>query len=459
MGWSFRKSISFGPFRLNFSKSGVGASIGVKGARISSGKRGTFLNLSSHVFPFRKRIDQLNKTMNNISSQSPVEHSQPLASESTENGKTSYYQYGEVAAQQTRFDPSGLSGSLDNVYQVFLSNKELDEEGIKNSIRRLQNEVAQKRGLIQQFKFDLESKANNKEIKSKRVEQLDVERIKIAERQPDIDYIPFAIGTLIVILLTLYLIVFYSSTGYAAFYGVKPGSLGFINPNVFTEAINRGPGVIAMIILFPVIFLGLGFLIHDALEKKKYFVILLLLLFTLITDAIIGYKISQAIHFNSFNAGYTNEQWKFSMILSDLNFFLVLALGFIVYIIWGVLLNYVLNKYKELQPDKALEIQLRNHDKKVDEERQELSELTSQINALRNQLRNLENDISEHEKDIIGYQNGVIPVNITQLKAALGDFINGWISFTQTEISKICVEARSVKDGWLEVKIEELSKS
>jgi hypothetical protein len=42
MGWSFRRSKSFGLFRLNFSKSGVGVSVGVPGTRVgvnSKGKR------------------------------------------------------------------------------------------------------------------------------------------------------------------------------------------------------------------------------------------------------------------------------------------------------------------------------------------------------------------------------------------------------------------------------------
>jgi len=40
MGFSFRRSSSFGPFRLNFSKSGIGASIGVKGARVTLSPKG-----------------------------------------------------------------------------------------------------------------------------------------------------------------------------------------------------------------------------------------------------------------------------------------------------------------------------------------------------------------------------------------------------------------------------------
>ena len=41
----FRKSKSMGPFRLNFSKSGIGVSTGVKGARLSFGSRGIYVNL------------------------------------------------------------------------------------------------------------------------------------------------------------------------------------------------------------------------------------------------------------------------------------------------------------------------------------------------------------------------------------------------------------------------------
>lgn len=58
MGFYFRKSKKFGPFRLNFSKSGVGASFGVKGARISSGPRGTYVNVGSNGFYYRQRIDK-----------------------------------------------------------------------------------------------------------------------------------------------------------------------------------------------------------------------------------------------------------------------------------------------------------------------------------------------------------------------------------------------------------------
>jgi hypothetical protein len=59
MGLFFRKSVSLGPLRLNFSKSGVGASVGMKGARLSFTPRGTYVNMGAHGIYYRKRIDSV----------------------------------------------------------------------------------------------------------------------------------------------------------------------------------------------------------------------------------------------------------------------------------------------------------------------------------------------------------------------------------------------------------------
>jgi hypothetical protein len=56
MGWGFRKSVKFGPMRVNFSKSGIGVSAGVKGARVSVGPRGTHLNIGRGPFYYRQKL-------------------------------------------------------------------------------------------------------------------------------------------------------------------------------------------------------------------------------------------------------------------------------------------------------------------------------------------------------------------------------------------------------------------
>ncbi|MGZ3813591.1 MAG: DUF4236 domain-containing protein [Mucilaginibacter sp.] len=56
MGWSYRKSFGSGPFRINFSKRGISYSVGIKGARVNIGPRGTYVNLSSHGISYRRKI-------------------------------------------------------------------------------------------------------------------------------------------------------------------------------------------------------------------------------------------------------------------------------------------------------------------------------------------------------------------------------------------------------------------
>lgn len=56
MGWSYRKSFGSGPFRVNFSKSGISYSVGVKGARVNVGPRGTYVNLSLHGISYRRKV-------------------------------------------------------------------------------------------------------------------------------------------------------------------------------------------------------------------------------------------------------------------------------------------------------------------------------------------------------------------------------------------------------------------
>lgn len=57
MGYFFRRSARLGPFRLNFSKSGIGASVGVKGARLTMTPRGTtYVTVGSHGFYYRETL-------------------------------------------------------------------------------------------------------------------------------------------------------------------------------------------------------------------------------------------------------------------------------------------------------------------------------------------------------------------------------------------------------------------
>ena len=390
-----------------------------------------------------------------------------------EKGKITYTQYGFRSAQKSQSNHEAVEGYLNNVYDKFLEEQKLDEQGLKARISKLKAEVQQEKTKKNDATAEISSNKRHKEDKEKDLEELELEKIEIRNGDGELgDTSSFIIGAFITFLLTLYLFVFYSSSGYSAFYGIKPGSLGFINPNVFADAQNKGGGVIALIILFPVIFLGLGFLIHNSLETNKkliskgepksYALIISLLIITLIADIFIGYKISQGVHTNEFNSGLTNDTWKFNMIFEDINFYLVLVLGFVVYVIWGFLLNYVLShSYLKTESEKV-KLMIENINGRITEKRNELTEIISKIHRLESDIINSENKIPEKEKDILGYEAGDIPINISSLKGSVGEFMGGWQNYTngnfyKDEALKLNNDAIKAQSTWLENKIQNLN--
>jgi hypothetical protein len=63
MPFFFRKSTNIGPFRLNFSKSGTGASVGVKGARVTTTARGTtYVTVGGGGFYYRETLSGRRRT-------------------------------------------------------------------------------------------------------------------------------------------------------------------------------------------------------------------------------------------------------------------------------------------------------------------------------------------------------------------------------------------------------------
>ena len=81
MGLFFRRSASFGPLRFNFSKSGVGASVGVKGARLTVSPKGTtYITVGSGGLYYRRTLSTGAKH-NSSRAEVPVAPEQPSLDE------------------------------------------------------------------------------------------------------------------------------------------------------------------------------------------------------------------------------------------------------------------------------------------------------------------------------------------------------------------------------------------
>ncbi len=65
MGFYMRKSVKFGAMRVNFSKSGVGFSTGVKGLRVGTGPRGNYVHIGRGGYYYRKTFSHNKRTSKN----------------------------------------------------------------------------------------------------------------------------------------------------------------------------------------------------------------------------------------------------------------------------------------------------------------------------------------------------------------------------------------------------------
>lgn len=76
MGFYIRKGFNFGPLRLNLSRSGLGASFGVRGARIGVGPRGSYIQMGRGGLYYRQTLSS-NRRSEYRPSTTPARLAQP----------------------------------------------------------------------------------------------------------------------------------------------------------------------------------------------------------------------------------------------------------------------------------------------------------------------------------------------------------------------------------------------
>lgn len=109
MGLYFRKSKNLGPIRLNFSKSGIGVSTGIKGARLIFSPNGTYVHFGSNGIYYKKKISLTNNdSKEEISQNNLIKRQGDL--------------YDETKIETTNFDNLTDIGSTDFIQELELKN-------------------------------------------------------------------------------------------------------------------------------------------------------------------------------------------------------------------------------------------------------------------------------------------------------------------------------------------------
>ncbi|MDF2385392.1 hypothetical protein JMG10_28260 [Nostoc ellipsosporum NOK] len=270
-----------------------------------------------------------------------------------EQEKLDYQNYGFFQAGRMGGSVAGLRVCLEKVYFMFnraIKRDQLRQDELKKPVRI---KLEEHKGNIERWENRIQRlKTNDLPAATELILKLKEEKSHIRKHPEELvadnpGKLNFVVGAVIISLLTIYLFVFYSSATYSAFFKEFTAQTDTkLNNSIFdSQAISRswndGITQLLLILTVPAVFLGLGFLIHKYLEKKtkhSYWQVAALLLVTLAFDVIIAYEITHKIY-EILRAGSMDDYPPYSPLLAlqDINFWLIIFAGFVVYVIWGLL--------------------------------------------------------------------------------------------------------------------------
>lgn len=380
------------------------------------------------------------KHINDNTVKDTIENSFSIKSE-----ELTYEQWGFSQATKQNGNLLAFSGNLSLVKEEFIKSEHKNQKKIDQEKQNAQNELNQilaenesKENYINQLKDKID------DLKQKK-EKLKKEIISIKENPEQIlkdktSKVGFIIGFTILIFLTLYLFIFYSSASYSGFFKnfTEDSDIGnsIFDPQAISKAFKDGATEVILILTIPFIFLGLGYLIHKFQEKKEYIKTTAMILVTLAFDVLLAYKIEKGLYEVERINDPTGQMppHTMAMAIQSENFWLVIFAGFIVYIIWGFIFDFVMQAYEKLdfvhQAIKAKENEIELYKQEVQKSEDLIHKTKDEIN---------ENNVKAIRfKNIIN--GATIIIDWTTFEKVLLEFVTGWTHWMTNNLPKPLID-------------------
>jgi hypothetical protein len=346
-----------------------------------------------------------------------------MASENVQ--KVKLRDFGFIRSGNTNGDHKVLEAELNSIYQGKIID-ESEEEVISD--REQENYRTKINNLKSDNEIDLQKIAASEDIISRKKEdkeriQNDIDKIRLGEQVNNTSHetfspLKFGVNLFFLLALSVYLFLFYVATTFKVFYvnaesvADEGGVSALPSPNELSEALSYNP----LLLFAPFIFFGFGYAIHELLEKKsnvKYLYVTLVLLVTFFLDFLMAYK----IHDNTTQALLMLTDEQPIPLFSDTTFYIIMVMGFVVYVIWSILLFSLMSEWKKRD---AI-------GKRVDM----INELEKIIEKLRIDINELNNIVTKRNGVIRNFEeimNGVRrPVE--RISLAIHEFHTGWMGF------------------------------
>lgn len=328
--------------------------------------------------------------------------------------KETWFQSGEHKCRDASGSPKILKSCLEENFEKFKD----DSRTNRAKQLELKKPFAEEQD---RQKTELKKRETAKEIKEDEIDSLEK---KIAQANQDIadvknnpekygvdvdkrPKVSFYIGLVLLIPMTLYLFVFYISASYSAFFKDFTANTTILE-SIFDgqsiskayDATNGGVLEVIFICTIPFVFMGLGYLIHmfQKNEEKKTLntlKIIGLFLVTFIFDTLLAYQIEKNIY--EVHKTLMSNQFDFGIAFQSPGFWIIIFSGFVVYVIWGVVFDFVMKEYANIDKIKGF-IASKKKEKKnyldridklkvfIDDIKQEVSLIDGKIRELQGKL-------------------------------------------------------------------------
>lgn len=338
--------------------------------------------------------------------------------------RVNLYDFGYEKSGNVKGDPDVYASYLNRIINGDLVDeayKGFTDDEKKERIKQIK-ELEKKQKEFEQGNASIEEEIKEKEknVDKYRKELLQIREVRAKDKEKlkaeTFSPVKFALNFFLLVMLSVYLFFFYISATYKALYvdfeaiadSIAQGAgTGSIMPGAYelTEAIRYN----YMLFLVPFVFYAFGWAFHILLEMKNKLKIVFISLLVAVTFTV-DFLLAMIIHNNTETAkelmGLPADHWSQSS-----SFYIILFLGFLVYVIWSILLDSLLREWDKRN--------ISNNIKKI------IKHLQQDIKILEAKLA----DVSSIKEQIVAYREDISTVMYGNLKKYIDQFSSGWISY------------------------------
>ncbi|MNK76056.1 hypothetical protein D3C87_956170 [compost metagenome] len=358
--------------------------------------------------------------------------------EDREQIRITYYQSGFAASVKATGKPIVLKACLQNLYMSFedqCRKQKMEQDRLKQPYREEQekNRTELKKSETAIGIFEKKEQDINENI-----DQIKNEIIEV-KRNPDKYGIEegkglkaqFYIGLILLLPITLYVLVFYISASYSAFFKEFSNdslTAAIFDADAFTNAFKASWLEGVLVTTIPFVFMGLGYVIHMVQKGKgikNIFRLAALFAITFLFDSLLAYIIEKKIY--EFNKTTESSPYNLNIALGEPEFWMIIFAGFVVYIIWGLVFDFVMKEFENIDKIRAF---IRGKKENLLNLEKLKTDYINKINDFKQQTVTINGKISELQAKIDGF---VFPVK--EYLHYHHQYKEGWFQAIGTELA------------------------